>query len=253
LVLTNPVMAAAGLAGYGQPGPNLVDLAQFGAVITGPITLRPQRGPAPPRVAEVPGGFILNTGGQNPGVKKVLQLYSLYWPRLGVPVIAHLPAQEPDDLRRTAAALAGNSTLAAFELGIPAEAWPEEVARWIGAIRQAAILPLLAKLPLTGPLDLVEAAAQADALVLGAPPLGAAALPGSESIVTGPLYGPVLHPLALARLQQVRAIVDMPLIAAGGIHTKADAAIFLQAGAAAVQLDVVLWVDPLTAMEILSF
>ena len=51
LALANPLMVAAGFAGYGEPGSKWVDLAQFGAVVTGPITLRPQRGPAPPRPA----------------------------------------------------------------------------------------------------------------------------------------------------------------------------------------------------------
>lgn len=258
LSLTSPVMIASGCAGYGPAYQPLLDLSAFGAIVTNPITLRPRHGAKQPRLVETPGGFILNTGEQNPGVKKVIQQYQKSWAHLNVPIIAHLPADEADDLLRTARALAyletpqGQNLIAAIELGLPPSARPHDIARWIHAVREGSPLPLLAKLPLGAPLEMVDAAADAyaDALVIGSPPLGAAQVSPAGSVVTGHLYGPVLHNLALRDLQIVKSWLDLPLVAVGGIHSPAEAQAFLNVGAAAVQLDSLLFIEPKEAETI---
>lgn len=258
LSLANPVMIASGCGGYGQAYHGLIDVSLFGAIVTNPITLRPRRGPNQPRVVETASGFILRNGEQNPGVKKVIQQNQSFWTHLGVPIIAHLPADEPADLRRTARALSGletpqgQSVIAAIELGVPPAAKAQDVARWIAVIQEVSLLPLLVKLPLGAPAEVAIAAAEAyaDALVIGAPPLGAAPTPGGESIITGHLYGPMLFNLALQQLQHLKGWVDVPVIAAGGIHAAAEAQVFLQAGATAVQLDSLLFVEPRQAETI---
>ncbi len=252
LSLTNPVMIASGCGGYGSAYQTLLDLSAFGAIVTNPITLRPRRGSSQPRLAETAGGFILHTGEQNPGVRKVIQQYQSLWTHLKTPIIAHLPADEPDDLRRTARALSGletpqgQSVIAAIELGVPPMAQAADVARWIAVIQEVSPLPLLVKLPLDASGELASAAAKAyaEALVIGAPLLGAALLPGGTGFIAGPLYGPALFNLALGRVQQIKEWVDLPVIAVGGIHSAAEAQAFLQAGAAAVQLDSLLFIEP---------
>lgn len=255
LALTNPVMIAGGCGGYGGSYQPLLNLAEFGALVTNPITLRPKWGPAQPRLVETRAGFILNTGGQNPGVRKVLRLHAPAWSRLGLPVFAGLPADEPENLRRTARALAEAETgVAAIELDVPLAATAPDIERWITAIRTDCLLPLLVRLPLEAADLLAEAAllAGADGLVIGAPPFGAAVAPLTGQVIGGSLYGPAVHSLALAQLQLVRDMVDVPLVAAGGIHSLPDALAFLAAGAVAVQLDSLLFIDPLAAYEIAS-
>ena len=104
---------------------------------------------------------------------------------------------------------------------------------------------MLVRLPLYQATALAAACvrAGADALVVAAPPVAAAAQPGGR-VVTGRLYGHVVHALALPVLQQVRAIVSVPLIGSGGVHSAGDAHAFLKAGAIAVQVDGALWRDP---------
>jgi dihydroorotate dehydrogenase (NAD+) catalytic subunit len=251
LSLTNPVMIAAGCGGYGPAYRPLIDLSAFGALVTNPITLRPQHGIPQPRLVETTAGLVLNTGEQNPGVKKVIQLYAKIWRNLGIPVIAHLPAAEPDDLCRAAGALAGVEVIAAIELGLPDDAVPREVAAWLRAVREGGALPVLVKLPLTAAVKLAAAAedAQADALVVGSPPPGTA-LAANGQMVSGYLYGPAMHSLVLRQMQLVRAEVDLPIIACGGIHSPADAQAFLSAGSVAVQLDTLLWIEPQQAEAI---
>jgi len=251
LPLSNPVMIASGCGGYGQAYRQLIDLSAFGALVTNPITLRPRRGMQQPRLAETAAGFVLGTGARNPGVKKVIRQYSKHWRGWSVPVIAHLPADEPDDLRRTARALAGTDTIAGIELGIPSLATPRELEYWIQAVREGCMLPLLVKLPLDAVVEMAEIAveAAADTLVIGSPPPASAQTLVGERI-DGDLYGPALHSLVLYNIQYIRELVEVPILAVGGIHSLADAQAFLAAGAAAVQIDSLLFIEPKQAAEI---
>ncbi len=257
LSLANPVMIASGCGGYGNSYQQWIDLSVFGAIVTNPITLRPRHGSSQPRLVETTSGFILNTGQQNPGVKRVIQQYQKIWTHLETPVIAHLPADEPKDLLRTARALSGlesqgQTAIVAIELGLPPQAKPQDVTRWVRTVQEASLLPLLVKLPLDASLELAEAAteAYADALVIGSPPLGMAQAPASEAVVNGSLYGPALHNLALRSLYSIKSWVDVPLVAAGGIHSLAEAQAFLTAGAAAIQIDTLIFIEPKSAYEI---
>jgi dihydroorotate dehydrogenase (NAD+) catalytic subunit len=251
LPLPNPVLIGSGFGGYGNTYQRLIDLAAFGALVTNPITLRPRRRPASPRLVETKAGFILDAGRQNPGVRKVIQQYRKIWARSGVAIVAHLPADEPDDLRRTAGALAGTESIAAIELGLPPGALPADIERWISAVGEGCMLPLLVKLPLESATEMAEivATTPADALVIAGPPVGAALSPQTGEFVTGYMYGPATHSLILDALLAIKGLVNLPLIATGGIHSKADVQAFLQAGASAVQLDSLLFVDPQAGYE----
>lgn len=252
LPLSGPVLLASGCWGYGNTYDRLLDLTAFGAITTNSITLRPRRGVPQPRLAETSAGFVLNSGGQNPGVRRVIQQYRKTWSRLGVPVIAHLPADASEYLRRTARALASTETIAAIELGIPDEAVPADLRHWVRAIRDASLLPLLLKLPLEMAVEMAEAAVSepVEALVVGSPPRGTARSAVNGEMVSGDLYGPALHSLVLTVLQSIQNFVECPIVAAGGIHSLADAATYLQAGATAVQLDSLLFIEPKLAVEI---
>ncbi len=110
------------------------------------------------------------------------------------------------------------------------------------AIVQAALgeLPVMLQLPLDSAQTQANVAVSSGvaALSLG-PPRGA--LPGPEgTLVYGRLYGPALFPHTLAAVETLSAL-GLPLIAGCGIYSQADVQACLDAGAAAVQLDAVLW------------
>lgn len=252
LTLKNPLMVASGFAGYGQQSYRpLLDIATFGAIVTNPITLRPRSGAPHPRFVETTGGLILETGLQNPGVKQVIQQYQKRWARLNTPLIVHLPADDSAEISRTARALAnlrtrqGEPLCAAIELGIPPETTPHEVYEQIQAVQFDCELPLFLKLPLTQALALLDdiPPEAIDGVVLGLPPIASAYSP-SRAWVTGSLYGAGVHGLVMATLTTWVAHSDIPVIAAGGIHSPADVSAYLTAGAIAVQVDSWLFVEP---------
>jgi NAD(P)H-dependent flavin oxidoreductase YrpB (nitropropane dioxygenase family) len=80
--------------------------------------------------------------------------------------------------------------------------------------------------------------------VLGTPPQGAS--PAADgTVLEAPVAGPIAFPFTLHALRTVAALaLDVPLIAAGGIHRPEDIRLCLNEGAVAVQVRSLLWTDP---------
>jgi dihydroorotate dehydrogenase (NAD+) catalytic subunit len=107
--------------------------------------------------------------------------------------------------------------------------------------------PLLVRLPLTNIEDMGWAAADAGAgaLVVAAPPRGTTR-DVTGRLIGGRVYGPLVKPIVLRLVGQLVRRIDseVPIIGAGGIHNQNDARDYIEAGARAVQVDSVTWVQP---------
>ena len=69
----------------------------------------------------------------------------------------------------------------------------------------------------------------------------------------GDFFGWGIAPVALPHIAAMRqSFPDVPLIAAGGVHTLADAQSYLQAGATAIQLDTLIFIKPIQVRQILE-
>ena len=258
LPLRSPLILAAGMIGYGDARPRALDLGACGAWVTAPIGQQPpaslpEDDADAPRRAEVPGGVVLAPASHPPSASRVLRRYAPTWPRLGLPVIAHLettarPAPgEADRLAAIAQRLASAPGVAALELALDVDAGADAASALIAQIHRVSDLPLLPALPLVPAIDhwaIACAKAGADALVVGQPPL-AAAPTRLGTLVRGQLYGPAVAPLAWEALTRVAALgLDLPLVGAGGVHHIDDILTYLRLGATAVQIDTVVWIDP---------
>ena len=71
LQFRNPVVLAAGTAGYGAEMADVIDLNAIGGIVTKAVSLEPRAGAAEPRVAEFDGGMINAVGLANPGLAEV--------------------------------------------------------------------------------------------------------------------------------------------------------------------------------------
>ena len=76
------------------------------------------------------------------------------------------------------------------------------------------------------------------------PPRGTARDFYSGRLVSGRIYGPLVKPVVLRVVGQLTRRLDIPVIGAGGIHSADDARDYLEAGARAVQVDSVTWIQP---------
>lgn len=244
LPISLPLMPAAGVAGFGDAPREWLDVSLLGAFVTNPVSLRPRKAAHGPRISTHGRTVVLHTGWPNPGLKSVLRTHRRAWARLPVPVIVHLLATTPDEVAQASRRLADTSAVQGIELGLPPEVNWEEAITLLDAARESG-LPILVQIPFEQVDDLAAplAEAGADALVLFAPPRAVLPAASDEGHIKGRLYGESVYPLLLAALSKW-ARLPLPVIACGGISGPEEARTCLTLGAAAVQVDIILWQDP---------
>jgi dihydroorotate dehydrogenase (NAD+) catalytic subunit len=245
LIVETPVMPAAGVFGFGEQYRDLVDLDKLGAVVTNPVTYAPWSPATGTRVVPLDAGVLVHTGLPNPGLSKVLTQYRATWERMTVPIIVHIVSTTVDEVRRCIHKLDEEDVVAGVELGLNDDISIGDAEAAVRAATDRADKPILVRLPFGATIELARAVADAGAggLVVCAPPRGTAR-DSAGKLVAGRLYGPVIKPLVLRMVGQMTRRVDIPVIGAGGIHSPQDARDYLEAGAVAVQVDSVTWVDP---------
>lgn len=253
LLLRNPLIAGPGTVGYGRDVAKTLSIGSLGALTTNTTTLRPRPGSAQPRLAETPAGFMLHSGLPNPGLRTVLQRHERTWERLGAPVILSLAAASVGEFAECAHLVEERASIAGLELEPDLLAAGEDMVRVVDRVRTITALPLIVRLSPASPQALADAivdlsAVGCDAVVFGDrwPGLVMDNATG-KPLLSGGVQGPAIRPLALHLLFDVAQRLGperIPLIGCGGVSTPADVAAFLAAGAAAVQLDAVVYSDP---------
>ncbi len=252
LPLTGPVVLAAGSIGYGEARHRELEMGRFGGVVVGPFTRRSRGGGPPPRLAETLGGLIRRAGLQNRGVSAAVRRYGQLWPRMGCPVIAQVADSELQEAAETVGRLSVADGIAGFELLCQPETSEREIGRLLEVLLLETDLPVLVKLPLARAAALAPVVTESGAagVVVGSPPIGAGMRAGGQT-VNGEMFGPGVYPMMLAALLDVKALgLTGSLIACGGVHTQQQARDCLQAGADALQLDSLVWVEPTAAVAL---
>jgi len=268
--MKNPLMVASGTFGYGEEYSQFMDLKQLGAIVTKSITLLPRAGNRPPRIIETPAGMLNAIGLQNVGMERFISQKMPFLREIGVPVIASISGGEISEYVELAASLDSVEGIAGLELNISCPnvtkggmmfgADPQVTHDLVKTVRGATGLPLIAKLSpnVTNIKEIAVAAekAGANALSLINTLLGMAidihTRQPKLANITGGLSGPAVRPVAVRMVWQVTEAVDIPVIGMGGIMTAEDALEFIIAGAKAIALGTVNFINPLAAVEIIS-
>ena len=262
LVLPNPILVASGTFGYGVEYGDVVEVDRLGGICCKGTTLKARIGNPTPRVTETPGGMLNSIGLQNPGVDAVIEKYAETWVVWKTPVIVNVAGESVADYVEVVRRLDGVPGVAAIELNIScpnvgrgglqfaidAGAAGEVTA----AVRRATDLPLLVKLSPNvadvRPIAKAIAAAGADALTAINTLSGIAVAPSRSKPLLGNIYGglsgPAVKPMALRIVYEVAQVVDIPIVAIGGVTELADVLDFLAAGAVAVQVGTAIFADP---------
>ncbi|MDR1745404.1 MAG: dihydroorotate dehydrogenase [Planctomycetota bacterium] len=264
LALDNPVMPASGTFGSGKEYDDFYDIGRLGAVVTKSVTLNPTRGNPPPRVAETPSGMLNAIGLQNEGVdaflRDLLPPLRAKTKRVIVNVAGKSEEEYLEAVRRLASASIAVDALEiniscpnVKEGGIMFGICPETAGSLVGKLRAVAgSLPMWVKLTpnVTDIASIARAVedAGADALVIANTFLGMAVdIEKRRPVlanVTGGLSGPAIHPMVLRLLWQTRCAVSCPLVAAGGVKSVHEIVAYLMAGASAVQVGSMNFVEP---------
>jgi dihydroorotate dehydrogenase len=231
LALQSPVLVAPGCAAALRS----IDPTLVGAVLTRTATRHSTVGQR--RWSRVPAGVIFERL-PSTRLRSLLQHEARRWNHIPVPVL--LAVRGPED---ELADMVNQLELLDALAGIVVEVDPTAGARSVAAVRDNTALPVLAQLP-HGAFDLAAAcvAAGADALVVQAYAPGVGLADGVA--FEGVLVGPAQIAWTLRALQLVRAAVDVPLVATGGIADATLARQCLALGASAVMVDGALYGDP---------
>jgi dihydroorotate dehydrogenase (NAD+) catalytic subunit len=260
----NPLLLAAGTAGFGRELDGVTDLDRLGGLVTKAVSLKPRHGNPPPRAAEFSGGMLNSVGLANPGVERVRAEF-LPWLAdhlVRAHVLINVVGFTVEEYGEVVARLDGSACVAAFELnlscpntsagGIEFGADASCVERIVSTCRLRTTLPLVAKLspvlPDIGGMALVARDAGADAVsvVNTFPGLLYAGDGGSRlGQGFGGVSGPALLPIGLLAVSRVLERTEgMPVIGMGGARSASDVKQYLRAGASLVAIGTGALADP---------
>ena len=254
----NPILLAAGTAGFGRELDHVIDLDVLGGIVTKAVTPEPRQGNSALRVAEFRGGMLNSVGLANPGVEHVAT-DELPW--LGrrlqrARVLVNVAGATVADYVRVIERLTSTAVITAFEVnascpntkagGLEFGSDPGGLAELVSACRRASTKPLTVKLsPVLPDIPAMakvarDEGAEAVSLVNTMPGLLDKRL-GNGS---GGLSGPALLPIGVLATRRVRERLGMPVIGVGGVRTAADAREYLSAGASLVAIGTAALADP---------
>ena len=254
----NPVLLAAGTAGFGREVLGVIDLERLGGLITKAVTPEVRRGHPPPRVAEFPGGMLNAVGLANPGLDAVARhdLPEIAARLKRARIIVNVAGAIVDDYVAVITRLSGEAAITAFEInascpntqagGLEFGAEPHVLSELVRRCRAATARPLVVKLspvlPDIAAMAQVAATAGTDAVsVVNTIPGTLAHRLGNGF---GGVSGPSLLPIGVLATRRITERVGLPVIGVGGIRTGSDAREYLGAGAVLVAIGTAALADP---------
>ena len=270
LALSNPVMIAAGIAGYGTEYAEVVDIQKLGAIVCKGTTLMPRKGNPQPRLVETADGLLNSVGLENIGVDALIKEEAPVWARWRVPVIVNVAGETIDEYVAVSRKLEGVPGVSGIELNISCPnvsaggmefgVDPELAAQVTAAVKAATSLPVIVKLsPNVTDIRKIALAVEeagADAMCLINTLKGMAIDINRRKPclgnIAGGVSGPVIKPVALYMVFETAKVVRIPVIGCGGIACTEDALEFIMAGATAVQIGTACLTNPDICLTILE-
>ena len=267
----NPVMTASGTFGSGMEYGEFVDLNRLGAVVTKGVANIPWPGNPTPRVTEVYGGMLNAIGLQNPGIDVFLERDVPFLKQYDkTKIIVNVCGKSVQDYVDVVERLGEEPAVALLEINVSCPNVKEGAIAFgqkadalyniTAELKKHAKQPIMMKLS-PNVTDITEMARAAEAA-------GADALSLINTITgmkidvhrrkfaiankTGGMSGPAIKPIAVRMVWQVAQAVKLPILGMGGIATAEDAIEFILAGASAISVGAMNFVNPYATIEILE-
>ena len=250
----NPVLLAAGTAGYGRELASVIRLDALGGLITKAVSVERRHGARSPRVAEFEGGMINAVGLANPGAAEVVAEH-LPWLAQnvrGAKVIVNVVGNRSEEFATVVSMLDGSPAVSAYELnvscpnvkagGMEFGADDSSLTDVVKRARAATKKPIFVKLSPTlqdiGKSARVAADAGADGIsVVNTMPglvIDIETRKPALGFGTGGVSGPGLMPVGILATHKVSKAVRLPVIGVGGISKATDIVQYVIAGASLV-------------------
>ena len=265
----NPVTTASGTFGSGAEYEQFVDLAALGAVTTKGVANVPWEGNPTPRVAETYGGMLNAVGLQNPGIDLFCKRDIPFLKKYDTKIIVNVCGKTVEDYLEVVEKL-GDAPVDMLEINVSCPNVKEGAIAFgqkadclfdiTSKIRAKAKQPVIMKLS-PNVTDIAEMARAAQAGGADAVSL-INTITGMKIDIhrrtfalknkTGGLSGPAIKPVAVRMVYQASQAVKIPVIGMGGIASAEDAIEFILAGASAVAVGAMNFVNPYLTEEVVS-
>lgn len=263
----NPVMTASGTFGSGMEYSEFVDLNKLGAVVTKGVANVAWPGNPTPRVAETYGGMLNAIGLQNPGVDVFIERDLKFLENYDTRVIVNVCGKSVEDYVEVVERLGDEKRVDMLEINVSCPNVKEGAIAFgqkadalmniTSEIKKKAKQPVIMKLSpnVTDIAEMAKAAeaAGADAISLINTITGMKIDINRRTFAlankTGGLSGPAIKPVAVRMVYQAAQAVKIPIIGMGGIACAEDALEFILAGATAVSIGAMNFVNPYATVE----
>ena len=263
----NPVMEGSGTFGSGMEYSEFVDLNRLGAVVTKGVANVPWPGNPTPRVCEVYGGMLNAIGLQNPGIEVFCERDLPFLSNYDTKVIVNVCGRSVEDYVEVVERLSDEPRADMLEINVScpnvkegAIAFgtdPAALANITKEIKAHTKKPVIMKLTpnVTNIAEMAKVAedAGADAISLINTITGMKIDIERRKFAlankTGGMSGPAIKPIAVRMVYQASHAVKIPVIGMGGIATAEDAIEFMMAGATAVSVGMMNFVNPYATVE----
>lgn len=265
----NPVIAASGTFGFGAEYNNFYDVGMLGGISSKGLTLNVKEGNEGIRVVETHSGMMNSVGLQNPGIDGFIKNELPKMQELNTNILANVGGGCFEDYAEAIEKL-NDTDINMIELNIScpnvkcggmAYGIKSQVAYdFVKEIKKICKKPLMVKLSPNAE-NIVEMAlkceeAGADSLSLINTLKGLAIDPYKRKPIFNNVYaglsGPAVKPVALRMVHEVSKAVNIPVIGLGGISNGMDAIEFMMAGARAIQIGTINFLNPMAGKEIIE-
>ena len=260
---SSPLLTASGTYGYGHEVQDMVDVNQWGGIITKSVTRHPREGNSPPRIAETSSGMLNSIGLANLGVEKYCEEIIPFLNELQTKVIINIAGSAMEDYLETLEILEStngkhvgyeiniscpNVKKGGMEFGVNAKMTEELTAEMRNRTDRLLIMKLgpnvtsienIAKAAESGGADAVSAINTVVGMAIDIK----TRRPKLHTNYGG-LSGPAIKPIAIANVHKVYRAVQIPIIGIGGIATIEDVIEFLLSGASLIQIGTMNYQNP---------
>lgn len=271
LTLSNPIIPASGVFGFGYEYAELYDINILGSFSFKGTTRDERFGNPTPRIAECASGMLNAVGLQNPGIDKVI---SEELPKLKAvfhkPVIANISGFSKEEYVYNCEKIDKCDEVGIIEVNISCPnvhnggmsfgTDAKSAYEITSAVKSVVKKPVYMKLSpnVTDIAEIARAceAGGADGISMINTLMGMRIdLKTRKPIIknkTGGYSGPAIFPVALAMVYKVYEAVKIPIIGMGGISSARDVIEMMLAGASAVEVGAANLINPFVCKEIIE-
>ena len=269
--LKNPVVACSGTIASGLEYNDFYDVSCLGAITTKSLSIKKKPGNPPPRIWETPAGMLNSIGLQNEGIDFFIESELPAVRNTGAEIILSVFGENIKEFQNIARKIVKiKDEIIAVELnfscpnvdegGMAFCAFPDQIGEITGKVKEIIAIPVIVKLS-PNYHTIIESAtaarkggAEAVSIIntLAGTAFDIDTFKPRLGNVIGGLSGPAIKPVAVAKVYELAKEKILPVIGMGGIFNWQDAVEFIIAGASAVGIGTVNFIEVDAGLKIIS-